>query len=268
LADAEAHGERRDARTADRPERGKRPATKMRTAWRRLREPLVQSRFAKAAVAATLSQVLRFIRLTNPLAAGSMRLPSLDVEPAIIAIWHGQHFLIPAFYPSKRKLVAMVSKSADAEMNALVLERFGIETVRGSGGRDNSRHLDKGGAKALITLKRALETGWNAAMIADIPHGAPREAGLGIVLLARLSGRPIVPVAVATSRRRVLEKSWDKSTINLPFGRSALGFGPLVSVPADADDATMQAKRRELTDALNAATAEAYRIVDGAKVAA
>ena len=62
-------------------------------------------------------------------------------------------------------------------------------------------------------------------MIADIPHGTPREAGLGIVTLARLSGRPIVPWRIATSRRKVLEKSWDKTTINLPFGRCAIVVG-------------------------------------------
>ena len=30
----------------------------------------------------------------------------------------------------------------------MVLEKFGIGAVRGSGGRDSSRHLDKGGAQA------------------------------------------------------------------------------------------------------------------------
>lgn len=244
------------------PRKAGRKPTWAAAAWRRLRAPLVQSRVAKGVISGALSQMLRFIRLTNPLAEGSMPHPGVEHEPAIIAIWHGQHILIPTFYPSRRKLVAMVSKSADAEMNALVLQRFGIEAVRGSGGRDHSRHMNKGGARALVALKKALDGGRNVAMIADIPHGVPREAGLGIVLLARLSGRPIVPVAVATSRRRVLEGSWDKSTVNLPFGRSALGFGPMVSVPADADDALMQEKRREVTASLNAATATAYRLVD------
>ena len=113
----------------------------------------------------------------------------------------------------------MVSRSADAEMNALVIEKIGFEAVRGSGGRDSTKHLEKGGARALIALKKALDGGKNVAMIADIPHGTPREAGLGIVTLARLSGRPILPIALATSRRKVIEKSWDKTTINLPFGR-------------------------------------------------
>ncbi|TIR67965.1 MAG: hypothetical protein E5X18_25440, partial [Mesorhizobium sp.] len=90
-------------------------------------------------------------------------------------------------------------------------------------------------------------------------------AGLGIVLLARLSGRPILPSAIATSRRKVLEKSWDKTTINLPFGRSAVIVGQPVFVPANADDAEMERKRQEVTASLNAATAEAYRLVDGDK---
>ena len=116
----------------------------------------------------------------------------------------------------------MVSRSADAELNAMVVEKFGIEAVRGSGGRDHSRHLDKGGARALIALKKALDAGKNVAMIADIPHGKPREAGMGVILLARLSGRPIIACAVTTSRRKVLERTWDKTTIGLPFGRSAV----------------------------------------------
>jgi len=112
-------------------------------------------------------------------------------------------------------------------------------------------------------LKRALASGKNACMIADIPNGTPREAGLGVVLLAKLSGRPIFAVALATSRRKVLEKSWDKTVINLPFGRSAMTFGDPIFVDADADDAEMERKRQEVTAQLNAATAKAYRLVDG-----
>lgn len=235
--------------------------------WRRIREPLAQSRVAKGVVTSLFSSALRFVRLTNPAVPGSAPLTGVyDADgPIIIALWHGQHLLTPAFYPSKRKLVAMVSRSADAELNAMVVEKFGIEAVRGSGGRDNSRHLDKGGAKALIALKKALDAGKNVAMIADIPHGKPREAGMGVILLARLSGRPIICAAIATSRRKVVEKSWDKTTISLPFGRSAVAVGELIHVPKDADEAEMERKRQLLTDTLNTATIQAYTLVDGAR---
>ena len=239
-----------------------------RTLWRRIREPLAQSNFVKNFIASLFAWFLRLIRLTSPLVEGSTKVAGgayAHLEPGIIALWHGQHLLTPAYYPKGRPLVAMVSRSADAELQALMIEKFGIEAVRGSGGRNSSNHLDKGGAKALIALRKSLIAGKNVAMIADIPNGKPRDAGLGIVLLARLSGRPILPSAIATSRRKVLEKSWDKTTINLPFGRSAVIVGPPVFVPADADDAEMERKRQEVTASLNAAMAEAYRLVDGGK---
>jgi lysophospholipid acyltransferase (LPLAT)-like uncharacterized protein len=243
--------------------RGGSPATK--AFWRRIRQPLAQSRFVKNAIASLLAQFVRLVRMTSPLVAGSARFSGgayAEFEPGIIALWHGQHLLTPAYYPKRKPLVAMVSRSADAELNALMLEKFGIEAVRGSGGRESTKHLDKGGARALLALKKSLATGKNVAMIADIPHGTPRDAGLGIVLLARLSGRPILPTAITTSRRKVLEKSWDKTTINLPFGRSSIVIGTPIFVPADADDAEMERKRLEVTVALNAATTEAYRLVD------
>jgi lysophospholipid acyltransferase (LPLAT)-like uncharacterized protein len=235
--------------------------------WRKIRKPLAQSRFAKAALTSILANFLRLVRLTNPMAAGSSDVAhaSATLTPGIITLWHGQHLLAPVIYPRGRGLVAMVSRSADAELNAKVVEKLGIEAVRGSGGRGDSRNADKGGARALIALKKALDVGKNVAMIADIPHGTPRQSGLGVITLAKLSGRPIIPVAIATSRRKVLEKSWDKTAINLPFGRCAIIIGEPVRVDAQSEADDMEAKRVELTNSLNNATAEAYRIVDGGK---
>ncbi len=247
--------------------RAKRKRKRRRKAglWGRLRAPLQDSRIAKNALARAIAGALRFVRFTNPLAEGSMPIPFEGREPLIIALWHGQHFMTPAFYPKDHGLAAMVSRSADAELNALVLERFGVETVRGSGGRGKRRASDKGGARALVALKKTLDRGKNVAMIADIPHGTPRDAGLGIITLAKISGRPIMPSAIATTRRKVLHKSWDKTTISLPFGRSALGFGPFIDVPADASEEVMEQKRQELTAALDLATSEAQRRAAGGR---
>ena len=238
----------------------------MKAFWKSIRKPLAQSRFSKNALASLLAHAIRFIKLTNPPVEGSSDIKKAhrEMTPGIIALWHGQHLLAPAVYKGARGVVAMVSRSADAEINALVLEKFGLEAVRGSGGRDNSNHSEKGGARALIALKRVLAAGRNVAMIADIPKGTPRQAGLGIVTLAKLSGRPIVAFAVATSRRKVLERSWDKTTINLPFGRGTVVIGDPIYVRSDADDAEMERKRQEVTASLNAATEKAYRLVDRA----
>jgi lysophospholipid acyltransferase (LPLAT)-like uncharacterized protein len=250
------------------------PARKMKRnnplsrTWRRIRKPLAESRLAKNALASALHGFMALTQRTNPIVASSDSLVDFfrGNDRVIYALWHGQHLIAPALNPRWHPLVAMFSRSADAELNALVAHRFGLETARGSGGRekDRAKANEKGGARALIALKKALDQGKSVCMIADIPHGEPRQAGLGIVTLARISGRPIVPVAIATSRRKVLEKSWDKTTINLPFGRCATVLGAPVSVPADADEAELERCRVAITSGLNAATAKAYHLVDGA----
>ncbi len=99
-------------------------------------------------------------------------------------------------------------------------------------------------------------------MIADISKSTARQAGLGVILLAKISGKPIIAAAYTTSRRHVIEKSWDKTTISLPFGRSvSLGAEPLY-VPADADEQTLEACRQELTRRLNEVNARALAMVD------
>lgn len=240
-------------------------ARPLRSAWKRLRAPLARSTLMKNLLASLIAGAVMLVYRTNRAVPGSDDADAAirAVTPAIGALWHGQHLLGPAVHPRDHEVVALFSRSADAELNALVAEKLGFRTVRGSGGREGTRSADKGGARALIALKRTLDAGMNVAMIADIPHGTPRQAGLGIVTLAKLSGRPIVPIAIATSRRKVLEKTWDKTTINLPFGRRALALGEPIHVPADADAALMEEKRREVTAALDAATLRAYQLADG-----
>jgi lysophospholipid acyltransferase (LPLAT)-like uncharacterized protein len=235
--------------------------------WRRIRKPLAGSRFTMSFVAWFVARGFRFVYWTNPLVEGSDDTAEKLTRymPPIVALWHGQHILSAFDRPRHISISAMLSRSADAELNALVLERNGFRTIRGSGGRSGSRSTAKGGARALIALKKTLDAGNAVAMIADIPHGTPRQAGMGIVTLARISGRPILPVAYATSRRKVLDKTWDKTTINLPFGRRAVVFGEPVYVGRDAGEEEMEERRRAVTASLDAATAKAYALVDRRK---
>ena len=106
----------------------------------------------------------------------------------------------------------------------------------------------------------ALQQGYNVALTADVPK-VSQVAGQGIVMLGRLSGRPIYPVAVATSRRITL-KNWDRSAVNLPFGTVAIVVGAPVRVPTDADEALLEQCRIAVEQELKKVTARAYAIVD------
>ena len=178
--------------------------------------------------------------------------------PMILTFWHGQHFLTPFLVKPHHKARVMISRSADADVNAIAAEALGIGTVRGSGaqGRD---FRTKGGFNATLEMIRHLSEGTNVAMTADVPK-ISRLVGLGVVTIARHSGRPIYPVAIATSNR-ILAKSWDRAAIHLPFGRAAVVAGDGVLVPADATPEQMEAARREVQRQLEVATARAEELV-------
>ncbi len=160
----------------------------------------------------------------------------------------------------------MISRSYDADINAIAAEALGIGTIRGSGTHRKNFH-EKGGVAATRQMIESLEQGINVAMTADVPK-ISRRAGLGVVSIAKYSGRPIYPVAIATSNRIILKRSWDKSSLHLPFGRAALVAGKPVIVPKDADDAAMQRARIEVEESLNRATARAEALVGRAPKAA
>ena len=108
-------------------------------------------------------------------------------------------------------------------------------------------------------LLRQLESGASVALTADVPKRA-RVAGLGIVALAKLSGRPIVPTAVVTSRR-VQFNTWDRATLGLPFSRAVVVAGDFIRVPPDADDAAMERARLAVQQGLDEAHRRGYAMV-------
>jgi lysophospholipid acyltransferase (LPLAT)-like uncharacterized protein len=180
--------------------------------------------------------------------------------PVIVALWHGQHFMAPFLKREEHKVKVLISRHRDGAINAVAVERLGVPAIRGSG--DHGRRYDrKGGVGAFKSMLDALADGWSMVLTADVPKVA-RVAGLGIAMLARYSGRPIYPVAAATSRRIEFD-NWDRSEFNLPFGRLAIVVGEPIRVAGDADAHALETARLAVEVGLNAITARAHDIVDG-----
>jgi lysophospholipid acyltransferase (LPLAT)-like uncharacterized protein len=223
---------------------------------------VMRSYRVQRAIGVSAAEYLRFVWHTTRLTvepSGAIERIAAQV-PIILAMWHGQHFLAPFLRPPSVSATVMVSRHRDGEINAAAVEWLGNSTIRGSGshGPDVGR---KGGLFAFNAAVNALDEGHTVVMTADVPKVA-RRAGLGIVKIAQVSGRPIYPIALATRRRMVLD-NWDRSAINLPFGRGALVTGGPIHVPRDADHLKLELARRAVEEALNAATDRAYEITDG-----
>jgi lysophospholipid acyltransferase (LPLAT)-like uncharacterized protein len=219
---------------------------------------VLRSSWLQRAVGFLAAEFLRLVWRTNKFSFDPPEVYEI-VEPqlpAIFAFWHGQHFMTP-FIKTKEshRAKVLISWHRDGEFNAIAAERLGIDIIRGSGDHGSAFHR-KGGVGAFKEMVRALEANYSVALTADVPKRS-RVAGLGIIMLARESGRPIMPFAMVTSRF-VRLNNWDRTTINLPFGRGALVGGEIIMVPADADAETMEDLRARLEATLNVATRRAY----------
>jgi len=182
--------------------------------------------------------------------------------PVIYATWHGQNFIFAFYFKNGNHPTLLVAHHGDGRMVGQAMAYMGVPLVFGSGTTEQT-DTNKGGARAALQLLKVLRSGRSITLTADVPKIA-RHAGPGIILIARKSGVPIVPVAMTTSRRKIL-KTWDKMQLPLPFGRMVFVTAPAIHVAGHlpGSPAAAEAFQAELNLALDAAQARAIAIADG-----
>jgi lysophospholipid acyltransferase (LPLAT)-like uncharacterized protein len=170
----------------------------------------------------------------------------------ILAFWHGRLLMIPMAWQRLAPIHMLISAHRDGRLIAEAVTYFDVRSIAGS-----TRH---GGTAALRTMVKRLEAGDCVGITPDGPRGPAMVASSGIVNLARLAGVPIVPIAWATSRRRVL-RTWDRFHLPLPCGRGAFLWGEPIEVTADLDAAGVEEVRLLVQSRMNEIAAEADRRV-------
>jgi lysophospholipid acyltransferase (LPLAT)-like uncharacterized protein len=168
--------------------------------------------------------------------------------PVIFVFWHGN--LLPlVHYHRNERIVVLVSEHADGERIARILAHRGFGTVRGSSTR--------GGVRGLRALVRAARAGRDLALTPDGPRGPRGELKPGALAVARMTGLPVIPLAVAASPAWRL-RSWDGFMIPKPFGQVRIEYLPPRLVGRGAG--------REETEALAAAIGQDLDVA-GARLA-
>ena len=171
----------------------------------------------------------------------------------IMAFWHGR--ILPAtYYFRRRGIVVITSENFDGEWIARIIERFGFGTARGS--------TSRGGRKALLQLTRDMAAGKPAGFTVDGPRGPARVAQPGAVWLAKATGHPVLPFHLEASRHWTL-RSWDRTQIPKPFATVSIVVGEPFYVPADADEAAVEAARQLLDDGLRELEPRARALLTG-----
>jgi len=213
---------------------------------------VVRSRFGRRVIVAAGISYLRLVRATSRWRTVGAETPErlwAAQKPFVVCFWHERLLLMSFAWDYVRPFAMLNSTHVDGQLIAEIAGRFGVGSIPGSS--------TKGGTAALRALLSALKAGTSVGLTPDGPRGPRLKASAGILQLARLGRVPIVPLAVATSRRRVLG-TWDRFQVNLPFSRGVYVWGNAIEVPADA--AGMEAARLALEAELNRVSAEADRL--------
>jgi lysophospholipid acyltransferase (LPLAT)-like uncharacterized protein len=219
----------------------------------RISRRLLASGFVQAPLAFLLALYIRIVGgTTRWQREGFDTLETLRAEgkPLIFCFWHGRLAMMPLCHREARAAAVLISIHRDGRLVARVIERLGLSTIDGSTGR--------GGETAMLQCRAQLSKGGIVSIAPDGPRGPRMQAAAGTIQLAALTGVPILPSAVATSRRHVFS-SWDRFLLPLPFGRGLYRVGAPISVPRDADASAIDAARLALERALNELSADCDR---------
>jgi len=164
-------------------------------------------------------------------------------QKVIGTIWH-QRIILALGYAKRFRAYrpsVMISKSRDGDMIADIYRRFNFRPVRGSSSR--------GGKEALAAIIADLSQNPFAVHVLDGPRGPKGVVKPGVVVMAQLSGVPIIPAYLSVNRAWVLN-SWDRTLIPKPFSTIFVRWGDPIGIPGQLDDETFEMTRKQIEDSM------------------
>lgn len=162
-------------------------------------------------------------------------------EKIILSFWHDQLLLMVTGYRGAGARI-LISPSQDGELIARTMGYFGQGAVRGSSSR--------GGRAAFREMLELAAEPYDLVFTPDGPKGPRHQLKPGVVQLARLSGRPVVPMAFACSRGHRFA-SWDRFLLPFPFCRGVFAFGAPLYFAKGEDPEIFSVRLAEAMEATN-----------------
>ena len=159
---------------------------------------------------------------------------------AVLVFWHGEQLPIVFLHPN-RGFAPIISHSSDGELLSAIVTPLGYAPIRGSSSR--------GGSEAFHAALEVLSRGGCPGVAIDGPRGPWHVPKHGALTLAARAQRPILLV-VATARRALRLKSWDRFEIPLPFTTVTVRYGRMEA--PDPSPEAIKSAAEALADAMGA----------------
>lgn len=169
-------------------------------------------------------------------------------RPFSCACFHGT-MLFPVYYCRRYPGAVMVSRSWDGELIDRCLRYMGYDTTRGSSSQGGKEALDD-----LVDLLR--ERNYCSGLAVDAPRGPSRQVKMGIVMIAKRTGQPVVPL-VSWATSQIQFKSWDRMILPLPFGTIVMAFGKPTEVPDSLEPEAYEEYRQRIEAEMHRVSSQA-----------
>ena len=171
----------------------------------------------------------------------------------LLTFWHGKYLPLFALLQGRTACV-FTSQSFRGEVIAEMCRCFGYTCVQIP---DDARH------RSLDLLRQALVTHRMGGIAVDGPLGPYHVVKHMPIQLASELSFVLLPVSVASRRKWVLTRRWDRMEVPRPFTRVYLVIGEALEVPPSLTRGAVELWGRRLHDALEALDRQAEEKVRG-----
>ncbi|MBM85169.1 MAG: hypothetical protein CMM47_04005 [Rhodospirillaceae bacterium] len=216
---------------------------------------LTRTNFGQGVLSWLIAAVIRFTAWSIRWHIVNPRIAKRFVEDGEIAVgvfWHNRIMLMTHAWQSEYPLAMLQSPHPDGRVIARAIQRLGFKTIWGSSTKG------KGGAAGLRKIVKMLENGVNIGITPDGPRGPRMRVSAGVVLAAKISGCPVVPVSWNVEHRKLLN-TWDRMVLARPFSRGVFVWGEPIAVPKSLTNQELEYYRLIIEKQLNETNAEADR---------
>ena len=153
---------------------------------------------------------------------------SKNNENFIYAFWHDQLLMCPFTWKNDLDILVLISKHKDGDIISRVISYLGFKTIRGS--TNNPEKIkNKGGFIAAKKILSSLKKNICVGIAPDGPRGPRHEVAEGIINIARMSNKKIIPVALGFKSKWTLN-TWDKFIVPKFFSSMKVSWGEPIEI--------------------------------------